>query len=94
MDIATILNILDTICTAGEAAAELAEKQKGKYGIIHKHAFIKYRGREGRLVWDYILMNELTFEDSETGKQYSFGLSASDKKTEALFNELVERYGI
>ena len=90
MDITAVLKILDAICSAGE----LVEKAEGKYGIIEKQAFIKYRGREGRLVWDYLLMNELTFEDSETGKQYSFGLSASDKKTEAIFNELVKRYGI
>ena len=44
-------------------------------------------------MWDYILVNELTFEDAETGEQYSLGISVSDKKTETIFNELVEKYG-
>ncbi len=87
MDINSVLSILDTI---GQVAGSL----KDKYGIIHKQAFIKYHGKEGRLVWDYIIANELTFEDSETGEQYSLGISMSDKKTEKLFNELVDRYGI
>ena len=67
---------------------------KDKYGIIHKQAFIKYLGKEGRLVWDYILVNELTFEDSKTGKQHSLGVCISDKKTEEIFNQLVNQYGI
>ena len=90
MDLNSVLKILSAIVEIGHAAAEL----KSKYGIIHKHAFIHYQGMDGRLVWDYILLNELTFEDSATGKQYSLGLSASDKKTEEIFNELVKRYGI
>ena len=85
----TVESVLEALNMIGGLGAKL----KGKYGIIHKHAFINYQGREGRLVWDYILLNELTFEDSATGEQYSLGLSASDKKTEALFNELVDRYG-
>ena len=81
------INILGTL-------EEIYESLKGKYGIIHKQAIINYRGTTGRLVWDYVLLNELTFEDSVTGKQYSLGLSASDKKTEAIFNELVEKFGV
>lgn len=87
MDIQKIMTVLDLI-------GKVASSQKDKYGIIHKQAFINYRGRKGRLVWDYILINELTFEDSETGEQYSLGKSISDKKTEEMFNELVERFGI
>jgi hypothetical protein len=74
--------------------AEFSGEMKGKYGIIHKQAFIRYRGKEGRLVWDYILLNELTFEDAETGEQFSLGVSTSDKKTGEIFNDLVSRCGI
>ena len=87
MDLKTVLIALDTV---GKVASAL----KDKYGIIHKQAFINYHGRNGRLVWDYIILNELTFEDEETGEQYSLGLSASDKKTEEIFNELVKRFRI
>lgn len=87
MDAATVFEALDNI---GKIAGAL----KDKYGIIHKQAFIKYKGKEGRLVWDYIILNELTFEDQETGEQHSLGMSASDKKTEEIFNALVEKYGI
>ena len=87
MDITSALAALDLISQTAKAISK-------DYGFIHKQAFIKYRGKEGRLVWDFILLNELTFEDSTTGEQYSLGISASDKKTEALFNELVSRFGI
>lgn len=85
---------LNTVLSALDAIGKIAGAVKDKYGIIQKHAFIRYKGKEGRLVWDYIIFNELTFEDSETGEQHSLGLSISDKKTEEIFNELVSRYGI
>ena len=87
--LAEVLEILDKVVKIGEVGSPL----KGMYGIIHKQAFINYRGKPGRLVWDYILLNELTFEDSETGEKYSLGMSASDEKIEGIFNDLVERYG-
>lgn len=86
IDINKVLDILSSV-------GHIIESTKNSYGIIHKQAFINYHGRNGRLVWDYILLNELTFEDAETGNQYSLGLSASDKKTEEIFNEIVRRFG-
>lgn len=91
MDLGSALKILSIIA---EGAQQISLELKGKYGIIHKQAFINYMGVEGRLVWDYILLNELTFEERATGKQYSLGVSPSDKKTEEMFNDLVDRYGI
>ncbi|MBR5515293.1 MAG: hypothetical protein IKU52_03730 [Clostridia bacterium] len=64
------------------------------YGIVHKSAVIKYNGIEGWLIWDYLLVNELTFEEKESGKKHSLKVTVSDKKMEACFNELVEKYGI
>ena len=93
MNIVTVIKALDSVVKVAGAVNEVQKKTKDKYGIIHKQEFIKYRGKEGRLVWDYILFNELTFEDSETGEQFSLGLSPSDKKTEEIFNEMVKRYG-
>lgn len=68
--------------------------KKKKYGIIHKKAPVKYNGIEGNLVWDFILFNELTFEEKETGEKHSIKISASDKETEEIFNSFVEKYGI
>ncbi len=63
------------------------------YGIIHKREIISYDGNEGYLVWDYLIYNELTFEDRQTGKKLSLGTSFSDTEIEAEFNRLVEKYG-
>ena len=87
IDINTVLSILDSV-------GKIVVDTEKKYGFIHKQAFINYFGRKGRLVWDYILINELTFEDAETGEQRSLGTSVSDKKIEAIFNELVEKFGV
>lgn len=85
-----VLEILDLIASAANGLKNLNRE----YAFIHKQGFIKYKGRKGRLVWDYLVFNELTFEDEETGEQISLGLSASDSTTEAIFNELIEKYGV
>jgi len=89
----TALTVTELIAVL-DCAIQLVGTLKDKYGIIHKQAFIKYKGHEGRLVWDYILLNELTFEDFETGERYSLGFSGTDKNTEKLFDELVEKFGV
>ena len=94
LDLDSVLKILDAIADVVGAVAEIGVSLKDKYGFIHKQAFINYHGKEGRLVWDYLLVNELTFEDRETGAQYSLGISASDKKTEEFFDDLVKQYVI
>ena len=101
MTLESIIKALSAIQQLSTAAIDaknslddLGITTKGGYGFIHKEAFINYRGMSGRLVWDYILLNELTFEDSATGNQYRLGLSHSDKTTEKFFNDLVERYGV
>jgi hypothetical protein len=45
------------------------------------------------LVWDYIIWNELTFEDIGTGEKYSLANRLSDEEMERKFNELVIKYG-
>lgn len=49
---------------------------------------------EGRLVWDYVVWNELTFEEKNTGKKRSLYSSISDKETRKRFDAFVERYGV
>ena len=38
-------------------------------------------------------MNELTFEEIDTGKKHSLFQSLSDKDTKERFDSLVEKYG-
>ena len=73
-----------------DAIAILREKP---HGIIHKRAEAKMNGIRGFLVWDYIFWNEITFDDMD-GNIISFFNSVSDKKTKAVWNQLVDEYGI
>ena len=70
-------------------------KKLGKpvYGIVHKREEVEINGVKGFLVWDYIIWNEITFEDMD-GNYFSFLTSASDEKTEETWNELVAKYRV
>ncbi len=46
-----------------------------------------------RLVWDYVIWNEITFVDAETGSHQSLFTSISDSATAAEFNRLTKLYG-
>lgn len=50
-------------------------------------------GQKGRIVWDYIIWNELTFEN-EQGEKASLFTSMSDTETKEKFDLLVDKYGI
>lgn len=95
MNFSSILKALEAAATAIHTVSDTVQtvSEEKPYGFIHKQAFITYMGCKGRLVWDYIVWNELTFENHETGKKYSLGNSFSDKETEQFFNELVQRFG-
>ena len=93
-DLEQALEILNAIGKIAGFAIDICNKVSRAYGIIEKDAFIKYGGKEGRLVWDYLLVNELTFEEAETGIQQSFGKGMDNEKTEKMFNLMVEKFGI
>lgn len=42
-------------------------------------------GKKGWLVWDYIIWNELTFEDFETGKKLRLMTSLDDEAIQKQF---------
>ena len=44
-------------------------------------------------MWDYILWNELTFEEIDTHVKHLLFTSISDKETKVRFDLLVEKYG-
>lgn len=61
-----------------------------KFGFVHDSTTAEINGIKGRLVWDYILINEISFEDMD-GNIMSLFTSASDKATQAKWNEFVKK---
>ena len=70
-----------------------AKKISKAHGFVHKRAEAEINGIRGFLVWDFIVYNEITFDDSE-GNIMSFFTSMSDDETEAEWNRLVKKYGV
>lgn len=63
------------------------------WGMIHRTADAEIYGIRGRLVWDFIIYNEISFDDSDH-HIISLFTSTSGKKTEVEWNRLVNKYGI
>ena len=70
-----------------------AKKISKAHGFVHKRAEAEINGIRGFLVWDFIVYNEITFDDSE-GNIMSFFTSMSDDETEVEWNRLVRKYGV
>lgn len=87
MGINAILELLKEVIS-------VVKLRNGPYGIIHKREFVMINGVSGILTWDYIIWNEITFEDMDSHQQYSLFNSMSDNETEKRWNELMERFGV
>ena len=70
-----------------------AKKISKAHGFVHKRAEAEINGIRGFLVWDFIVYNEITFDDAE-GNIMSFFTATSDDKTEVEWNRLVRKYGV
>ena len=70
-----------------------AKKISKAHGFVHKRAEAEINGIRGFLVWEFIVYNEITFDDAE-GNIMSFFASMSDNETEAEWNRLVKKYGV
>lgn len=90
MDAAVVLGIIREAIPVAKLAIREASKL---HGFIHKTTEAEIGGIRGRLVWDYIVYNELTFDDAE-GNIISLFTSISDDETKAEWNRLVDEYGI
>ena len=95
-DIVTvIMEIIDKIDKGfqnGHIAGDLFDILKRMHGIIHKRTTAEINGVKGFLVWDYIIWNEITFDDME-GNIISLFSSISDRDTQKVWEELSEKYG-
>lgn len=85
MNAAAVLKIIKNVIP-------MAQILDRKYGVVHDSTTAEINGISGMLVWDYIAINEISFDDMN-GRIMSLFTSASDKKTEAKWNELVKKYG-
>lgn len=96
-DIVTvIMEIIDKIDKAfqnGHIIEGLFEILKKVHGIVYKRTAAEINGVKGSLVWDYIIWNEITFDDME-GNIISLFSSASDRDTEKVWEELLKKYGV
>lgn len=70
-----------------------AGKLSRMHGIVHKRVDAEINGVKGSLVWDYIVYNEITFDDVE-GNIYSLFKCDSDEETETVWNRYVGLYSV
>lgn len=89
MDSKVIMEIL----AAAPELGKIIERASKTHGFVHKRAEAEINGIRGFLVWDFIVYNEITFDDAE-GNIMSFFTSMSDDETEAEWNRLVRKYGV
>lgn len=89
MDAAIVLEIIRELIPVAKIAVRKASKL---HGFIHKTTEAEIGGIRGRLVWDYIVYNEITFDD-EYGHIISL-FTGLDKATKAEWNRLVDEYAI
>ena len=82
---------MDVLLLLKDVIGPIVKEVSREHGIVHKRTDAEINGVKGFLVWDYILYNEITFDDMD-GKIYSFYKSFSDDETEAKWNELVAKY--
>lgn len=71
----------------------LIQKVEKTYGAVHKGVPAIMNGRTGFLIWDYIIFNELTFIDDESGNITSLFTTFSDVEMDERFAECKVEYG-
>ncbi len=64
----------------------------GLYGKIIRCEEVERAGIKGLLVWDAMVFNEITFEESITHKKTSLYLCWSDTEAKEVFDKLVAEY--
>lgn len=62
------------------------------FGVIHKYRAGIMNGKSGYLIWDYILINEISFVTSSNREVWALFKSVSDKETEEEFTRLSQMY--
>ena len=86
LDVNGIIGAIPAILEAARTISKI-------YGPVHKRTTAEINGKKGFLTWDFIVFNEITFQD-ENGDIVSFFISVSDEDTETVWSELVKKYGV
>lgn len=69
------------------------ERPEGKgFAIIKKTCDVVKDGKKGSLVWDYLVVNEITFVNEGTKETESLYKGWDDEQTEKEFNKLAKKY--
>lgn len=76
---------------AGSILGELKVLVDKTYGSIRGRTPAAIDGKNGYLIWDHMIWNEITFETDE-GKMYSFFTSKSNEETEKVWKALAKKY--
>ena len=76
-----------------DVVVDIIKSVSKQFGFIEDSHPVNMNGRDGFIIWDYILYNEITFVDSADKSHTSLYTSFSDTKTRNKFNELVEKFG-
>ena len=75
-----------------DISAEVRDAIKEQpYGAIERRELLEFQGKQYWLVWDYIIYNEITLEEVDTGKQIKMWTGFSDKKCEEEYNKILSR---
>ena len=85
-----VIDILGTVCDG-------VKRINKNYGFIEKTAKVNIDGVPGKLIWDYILWNDITFETKgKKGKtkQYALYTGLSYGKAKKKWKKLKKKYGV
>ncbi len=88
-----LIDILAFLTKNPELTDSLIKKVKRTFGAVHKATPAVMNGNTGFLIWDYIVFNEITFLNDQTGTITSLFTSFSDEETDNRFDEFKSKYG-
>jgi hypothetical protein len=81
------------IKTVADLLRVVFDKASRAYGIVHRAEVATINGKDGFLIWDWVIANEITFLPSDGGEIVSFLVSLNDEATAKRFDDLVRQYG-
>ncbi|MBR1556011.1 MAG: hypothetical protein IJ644_11565 [Oscillospiraceae bacterium] len=85
-----LISILEKLLGSTIDIVEYVIKEE-PYGFIEKRKFLEINQKQYMLTWDYILYNEITLEELETGQQLTLWSGRSDKKAKKKFKKIYSK---
>lgn len=94
LNVAAIAGYIVAAKTVIEGLDQVGKSLARKYGFIHQAWPARMQGKNGYLIWDYVLYNEITFLPDDGSDVVRFHHSFSDDETRAEFEKLVRQFGV